>query len=106
MNDYDRYGDYAQHSYEGSSTGVALSTAITCLLVGAGVGAAAALLFSPGSGRELRDSITRRYRWTIHGITQRAQDIRDRGSELLDHGSNLLGFNNRTGGNSRNYSRG
>lgn len=84
MNEYQRYGDYTQQSQE--SSGAALGTIITFVLVGAGIGAALACLFTPRSGRELRGAIGRGYRQTIDGVSERTRDLRERGS-------NLLGFN-------------
>jgi gas vesicle protein len=89
MNEYERYGDYSQQSPEASG-GRGTGTALTFLLIGMGVGAAAALLFTPISGSELRGNISRGYRSTLDGISQGTQRLRE-------HGSNLLGFNRRRG---------
>jgi gas vesicle protein len=83
MNKYERYGEYSQQSNEG---GTGSGTAIKYLLIGVGIGAAAALLFSPISGREVREAITRGCRFAFDGISQQTRNLRDRGS-------NLLGFN-------------
>lgn len=86
MNEYQRYGDYSQQGYESSSTGA--GTIVTSLLIGAGIGAVIALLFTPKSGNELRGAISRGYRKTVDGVSQRTRELRDRGS-------NLLGFEQR-----------
>ena len=84
MNEYQRYGDYTQQGQESSGAGV--GTIISFVLIGAGIGAALACLFTPRSGREIRGAIGRGYRQTVEGVSERTRDLRDRGS-------NLLGFN-------------
>jgi gas vesicle protein len=86
MNEYQRYGDYSQQGYESSGTGA--GSVITSLLIGAGIGALIALLFTPKNGNELRRAIGRGYRKTVDGVSQRTRELRDRGS-------NLLGFEQR-----------
>ena len=83
MNRYQRYGDYSQQGYEASGPGT--GSVITSLLVGAGIGAALACLFTPKRGSELRGAIGRGYRKTVNNVSQRTRDLRE-------HGSNLLGF--------------
>lgn len=83
MNEYERYGEYSQQSPREATGGANIGTAITLLLIGVGVGAAAALLFTPMSGNELRGAIGRGYRGTIDGISQGTQRLRERGSNLL-----------------------
>jgi YtxH-like protein len=87
MSDYQRYGDYSQQRQEG--TGAGAGTVITFLLLGAGIGAALACLFTPKSGRELRGAIGRGYQRTVEGVSERTKELRQRGG-------NLLGFNRRT----------
>ena len=87
MNEYQRYGDYSQQGFESSGAGAGMI--ITSALVGAGIGAALACLFTPRSGSELRDVIGRRYRRTVEGVSQKTRQLRDRGS-------NLLGFDRTT----------
>ena len=55
MNEYENYGDYTQQTKEGSGSNT--GTAVKFLLIGMGVGAAVALLFSPMSGREVRVTV-------------------------------------------------
>ncbi len=86
MNKYQRYGDYSQEGYEAS--GASAGPIITSLLIGAGIGAVIALLFTPQRGSDLRSAIGRGYRKTVDGVTQRTRELRERGS-------NLLGFEQR-----------
>ena len=83
MNEYERYGEYSQQSPRETSGGANIGTAITLLLIGVGVGATAALLFTPMSGSELRGTLSRGYRSTIDGISQGTQRLRERSSNLL-----------------------
>lgn len=87
MNEYQRYGDYSQRNPE--SAGPGAGTVITSLLVGAGIGAALACLFTPTKGSELRNSIRRGYRKTVDNVSQHTRDLRE-------HGSNLLGIDRAT----------
>ena len=89
MNEYDRYGEYTQQTQE-SSTGSNVGNAVKFLLIGMGVGPAAALLLSPKSGNEIRRAIRRGLRSTLDGISEGTHRLRERGS-------NLLGFNRRRG---------
>jgi gas vesicle protein len=84
MNEYQRYGDYSQQRREESGgVGVGAGAIITSLLVGAGIGAALACLFTPRRGSELRGAIGRGYRKTVDGVSQRTRELRERGSNLL-----------------------
>ena len=89
MNDYKKFGGYTGEWAEGPGGGSTAGTAITFLLIGAVVGAAVALLFSPAKGGEVRSAISRGYRKTVDGVTERTKDLRERGSNLLgiDRGS-------------------
>lgn len=87
MNEYQRYGDYSQQNP--GSSGPSAGTVITSLLVGAGIGAALACLFTPRNGSELRGAISRGYRKTVDNVTQHTRDLRE-------HGSNLLGIDRGT----------
>jgi gas vesicle protein len=93
MNDYKKFGGYTGEivvERNESSTG----TAIAFLLIGAAVGAAVALLFSPLNGEDVRSAISRGYRRTVDGVTDRTKDLRERGSNLLgiDRGETDLQF--------------
>lgn len=89
MNEYQRYGDYSQQELNASS-GPGVGNALMFIAIGAGIGGILALLFTPRTGQDLRNAITRGYRKTVDGITERTRDLRDRGS-------NLLGFNREAG---------
>ena len=88
MNDYHKFGGYTGELTESTGSSGA-GTAITFLLIGAVVGAAVALLFSPVKGGDVRNAISRGYRKTVDGVTERTRDLRERGSNLLgiDRGS-------------------
>lgn len=83
MNEYQRYGDYAEQRQEREGSGAGAGTVVTFLLIGAGIGAALALLLTPKRGDELRGAIGRGYRKTVDGVSQRTRELRDRGSNLL-----------------------
>ena len=84
MNEYQRYGDYSQQRREEpGGVGAGAGAIITSLLVGAGIGAALACLFTPRRGSELRGAIGRGYRKTVDGVSQRTRELRERGSNLL-----------------------
>ena len=87
MNEFQRYEDYSQPRSEAGGKANA-GRAITFLLIGMGVGAAAALLFTPMSGHDLRETIGNGCRRAVNGISEQTRNLRDRGS-------NLLGFNRR-----------
>lgn len=82
MNEYQRYGDYSQQGQK-ESEGAGVGSMITFLLIGAGIGAAVALLLAPNSGADLRDGISRRFRRTVDNVSARTRDLRERGSNLL-----------------------
>ena len=77
MTDYERFGDY-QPSDRSTA-----STAVTFLFIGLGVGALAALLFAPKSGRQMRKLLRRKY----ENAVEQADGLIDRGAELLERGS-------------------
>ena len=89
MNEYQRYEDYSQQVKEGGGN-ADVGRAITFLLIGVGVGAAAALLFTPMSGHDLRETIGNGCRRAVDGLSEQTRNLRERGS-------NLLGFNRRKG---------
>lgn len=88
MNDYRKFGGYTGE-IEVERNESAAGTAIVFLLIGAAVGAAVAILFSPVNGEDVRNAISRGYRRTVDGVTERTKDLRQRGSNLLgiDRGS-------------------
>lgn len=96
MNEIAHYGESTEQNIELSDRGSA-ATAVKFLLIGVGIGAAVALLVTPMSGRELRNSIGQGCRTALDSLTERTRNLRDRGS-------NLLGFNRGTA--SSQYERG
>jgi len=69
--------------YRSSGAGRA-GTAIAMLLVGLGVGALAALLYAPRTGRQMRRELRRRMedaRDAVQDWSDQANDVLDRGSE-------------------------
>jgi gas vesicle protein len=77
MTDYERYGEYQ------ASDRSTASTAITFLFIGLGVGALAALLFAPKSGRQMRKLLRQKYEDAV----EHADDFLERGSDLLERGA-------------------
>ena len=94
MNEYQRYEDYSQQLNEAGSH-AHVGRAITFLLIGMGVGAAAALLFTPMSGHDLRDTIGNGCRRAVNGISEQTRKLGEQTRKLGARGSNLLGFNRR-----------
>jgi gas vesicle protein len=85
MTDYERYGDYQP------SDRSALGMGITMLLVGLGAGALVALLLTPHTGRQTRKILRRRYEDTLENLTDRADELRERGSEWVDKAKDFAG---------------
>ena len=63
-------------------------SAVAWLLAGIAIGAAAALLLAPSTGRELRSALASGYHRTVNGVSRGTQQLRR-------HGSNLLSFTRR-----------
>jgi gas vesicle protein len=59
---------------------------LTFLLIGAGIGAAVALLFAPKSGRELRSDIADVTKRGLDAAGEGARRVGDRANELYDTG--------------------
>jgi gas vesicle protein len=81
MREYARYEQ--DLGLERIPSGREAGNAIIWLLAGIGLGAGAALLLAPASGRELRGSIARGCRHTIDGIGRGARLLRQKSSNLL-----------------------
>ena len=77
MTEHERRGDYQQ------SDRSTVSTAITFLFIGLGIGALAALLFAPRSGRQMRKLLRRKYEDAV----EQADELLERGTELFERGS-------------------
>jgi gas vesicle protein len=82
MREYKRYEEQNLRP-ERSSSGRPAGLAIAWLLAGIGLGAGAALLLAPASGRELRGSIAHGCRHAIDGIGRGARLLHRKGSNLL-----------------------
>ena len=89
MREYARYEEQEWQLRKIPSRGIS-GNAIGWLLAGIAIGAGAALLFAPSSGRELRNSIAGGYRRTLDGVRS---GISRGTQELRERGSNLLSFN-------------
>ena len=83
MSDYERYGDYTQQNSGAVQEKGSGASAVKFLLIGVGVGAAVALLFTPMSGRDLREAIGHGCRSAFNGISEQTRNLRERGSNLL-----------------------
>ncbi|HYN15512.1 MAG TPA: YtxH domain-containing protein [Terriglobales bacterium] len=79
MTEHERHGDY-QPSDRSTA-----STAITFLFIGLGIGALAALLFAPRSGRQMRKLLRRKYEDAV----EQADELLERGTELFERGSDF-----------------
>ena len=79
-----------------------IGRAVVLVLAGIGIGVGLALLLAPKRGDEIRDAISRGYRKTLEGLTERAQDLRDRAQnlteDLRERSPNLLRFARRRSG--------
>ena len=78
MDDFMSTGDYRSSDKNNSLT------AITFLIVGLGIGAIAALLMAPKSGKQMRKIVRRKYedaRDTVDDFSDKAGDYWDKGSE-------------------------
>jgi hypothetical protein len=62
---------------------------VAWFLVGAAVGAAVALLYAPGSGRETRKYIRKKADQGRDSLVEVSKDIRDRGREIYDRGREI-----------------
>ena len=71
------YDDYRRDS------GESISTRLTYLLIGGGIGAVIALLFAPKSGQELRGDIADATRKGIDRSREAAQQLGDRAGMIL-----------------------
>jgi hypothetical protein len=58
-------------------------SAVPWLLAGIAIGAAAALLLAPSTGRELRSAFGRGFRSTLLALNRKTQQLRRRGSNII-----------------------
>ena len=89
MREYARYEEQEWQLRKIPSRGIS-SNATGWLLAGIAIGAGAALLLAPSSGRELRSAIAGGCRRTLDGVRG---GISRGTKELRERGSNLLSFN-------------
>ena len=66
-----------------------LGTDVTLMLVGAAMGATAALLLAPASGEKTRHKIGRHYNRTVRRIERYGDHVQDRAEDLLQHASEV-----------------
>ena len=59
------------------------SSAVAWLLAGIAIGAAAALLLAPSTGRELRGAFGRGFRSTLLALNRSTQQLRRRGANVI-----------------------
>jgi gas vesicle protein len=79
------YDEYRRESGDG------ISTRLTYLLIGGGIGAILALLFAPKSGHELRGDIADATRKGIDRSREAAQQLGDRAGEYYEATRNRAG---------------
>src|SRR6185436_14013669 len=72
-------------------SGDSISTRLTYLLIGGGIGAVIALLFAPKSGQELRGDIADATRKGIDKSRETAQQIGERAGEYYQQGRERVG---------------
>jgi hypothetical protein len=91
MREYTQFKEQFKEQYwrpERSSNGRVTASTVSWLLIGIGLGAGAALLLAPLTGRELRGAIAHGCRRTLTGIgggiSRGTQELRQRGSNLLN----------------------
>lgn len=78
-----RYGNYEASDRSG------IGMAITFFLIGLGAGAAAALLFAPKSGRQLRKDLRRGYEDAMDRFEDLKEEARDRMDEVVERGADI-----------------
>jgi hypothetical protein len=93
MREYAHFEEQFKEQYwrpERGSNGRVAASAAGWMLIGIGIGAGAAFLLAPLTGRELRSAIAHGCRRTLNGISG---GISRGTQELRQHGPNLLNFN-------------
>jgi len=76
-------------NYESSDQGSQVGTAVTFLLIGLGIGAAAALLLAPKTGKQLRKDIRRKYEDAKETVDDWSEDTRDAVEDLIERGTEI-----------------
>jgi gas vesicle protein len=95
MTDYERFGDYQPSSNEGPPW----ATAITFLLIGAGIGSLVALLLAPQSGRKTRKVLRRK----VEDVADRVDDWRGQANDAWEKGSDFAATAARRGSDWAGY---
>jgi gas vesicle protein len=80
-----RTGNYESSEQSSSQAG----TAVTFLLIGMGVGALAALLLAPKTGKQLRKDIRRKYEDVKETVDDWTDDAREAAEEMMVRGSEI-----------------
>lgn len=75
-------------NYEASDRN-SVGTAITFFLIGIGAGAAAALLFAPKTGKQLRRDLRRGYDEAVDRFQDLKEEAIDRVDEVMERGSEI-----------------
>ena len=75
-------------TYEASDRSSA-GTAITFFLIGLGAGAAAALLLSPKTGKQIRRDLRRGYEEAVDRFEDFKKEAMDRVDEVIERGSEI-----------------
>ena len=78
-----RFGKYEKS--EGGNFG----TAITFLLIGLGVGAAAGMLLAPKSGKQIRKDLRRSYDDALDTISEWTDEAKERFEEAVEKGADF-----------------
>lgn len=79
MDEYKTFGEYR------SSEKNSVSTALTFLFIGLGIGTIVALLFAPQSGKRTRKTLRRRYEDALDVV----DDLRDQAGDYVERGRDL-----------------
>lgn len=59
-------------------------------MVGIGIGAAVALLYAPGKGKDTRRYLSKRAEEARDFLSERGEDFIERGREIIDEASDLV----------------
>ncbi|HTR66270.1 MAG TPA: YtxH domain-containing protein [Terriglobales bacterium] len=68
-----------------------VGTAVTFLLIGVGVGAVAALLLAPKTGKQLRKDLRRKYDDARETVEDWKQEAREAAEDAMERGGKLAG---------------
>jgi len=68
-----------------------VGTAVTFLLIGVGLGAIAALLIAPTTGKQLRKELRRKYQDARETVDDWKQEAREAAEEAMERGGKIAG---------------